>query len=98
MKRFLALVLAVLMVLSLAACGGKDDNVEKRGVVGADSTTRFSSSEHNEHKEKEKESLNRETIYYSNLSAALMDLENGKIDGFLLKSFLLHISLPAMRI
>jgi uncharacterized lipoprotein YehR (DUF1307 family) len=55
MKRFLALVLAVLMVLSLAACGEKkDDNVEKRGVVGADSTTRFSSSEHNEHKEKEK--------------------------------------------
>ena len=29
MKRFLAIILAGLMLLSLAACGGKDENVVK---------------------------------------------------------------------
>ena len=53
MKRFLAIILAGLMLLSLAACGGKkDENVVKRGVVGVDAGTGFS-SKHFEHSKNE---------------------------------------------
>jgi polar amino acid transport system substrate-binding protein len=77
MKRFLAIILAGLMLLSLAACGGKkDENVVKRGVVGVDAGTGFS-SKHFEHSKNEHGQS--EQVYYSNLSTALMDLESEKI-------------------
>ena len=79
-KKLLAVLLAGLMLLSLAACGGKDDNVEKRGVLSAEGMVSGSfSSKHDEHKTNETENTARENISYSNLSTALMDLESGKI-------------------
>lgn len=76
MKRFLAIILAGLMLLSLAACGGKDDTV-KRGVFEGSGMDSISSEEHMEH-------INvptGERISYNSLTAALMDLESGKIVG-----------------
>ena len=81
MKRFLALVLAVLMVLSLAACGGKD-NVVKMGKLEAGGMEAMYSDEHNAHMRTQNgfsADLKIEFVNYNNLSAALMDLEAGKI-------------------
>ena len=86
-KKLLAVLLAGLMLLSLVACGGKDDNVEKRGVLHSENSTRFSSSAHNEHKEKNNESLKQETNSYDNLSSALLDLENEKIDSLFVDEY-----------
>ena len=81
MKRFFAIILAGLMLLSLAACGGKDDTV-KRGALEMEGEGLFVSEEHEAHR-KEEDGVSSEATYervnYSNLSAALMDLENGKI-------------------
>ena len=83
MKRFLAIILAGLMLLTLVACGeNKDDNVDRRGALHAENSMKFTSSAHQEHKEKANES-NRETIYYNNLSAAILDLESGKIGSII---------------
>ena len=69
------------MLLSLAACGGKD-NVVKRGALEMEGEGLFVSEEHEAHR-KEEDGVSSEATYervnYSNLSAALMDLENGKI-------------------
>ena len=86
-KKLLAVLLAGIMLLTLVACGGKDDNVEKRGVLHSENSTRFSSSAHNEHKEKNNESLKRETNSYDNLSSALLDLENEKIDSLFVDEY-----------
>ena len=88
MKRFLAIILAGLMLLSLAACGGKkDENVLKTGVLEASGVGDFRTKEHDEHVKNENlnDSLKLEHIYYNNLSAALMDLESGKIDNIRLE-------------
>ena len=81
MKRILAVLLAGLMLLSLTACGGKD-NVVKRGALEMEGEGLFVSEEHEAHR-KEEDGVSSEATYervnYSNLSAALMDLENGKI-------------------
>ena len=69
------------MLLSLAACGGKD-NVVKRGALEMEGEGLFVSEEHEAHR-KEEDGVSSEATYervnYSNLSAALMDLESGKI-------------------
>jgi ABC-type amino acid transport substrate-binding protein len=78
MKRFLAIILAGLMLLTLVACGGKDD-VRKRGVLQAEGMNKIRSSEHNAHRITENK-YDIEDVNYSNLSAALMDLESGKIN------------------
>ena len=78
-KKLLAVLLAGLMLLSLAACGGKDDNVEKRGILESENMISFS-SKHDAHKAEENQSSSKENIRYNNLSAALLDLEGGKID------------------
>ena len=77
MKRFLAIVLAGLMLISLVACGGKDD-VVKSGLLEI-------SGSHNDHEgtvhaDRHKDMGDNEYVYYSNLSAALMDLEAGNIN------------------
>ena len=81
MKRILAIILAGLMLLSLTACGGKD-NVVKRGALEMEGEGLFVSEEHEAHR-KEEDGVSSEATYervnYSNLSAALMDLESGKI-------------------
>jgi len=80
MKRFLAVLLAGLMLLSLAACGGKDDKMV-RGVLGDDG---FSAAVSKHDKEKHGEEKHEpykatEQKYYSNISAAIMDLKSGNI-------------------
>ena len=79
MKKIVAIILAGLMLLTLAACGGKDD----KGKIGALEASGMSSVRTEEHWAHLDMSLstNNEVIYYSSLSAALMDLESGKIIG-----------------
>ena len=78
MKRFLAIILAGLMLLSLAACGGKkDDNVVKMGEL-ADAN--FSSNaEHEAHLKNDSADIEIDNVKYNNLTSALMDLESGNI-------------------
>ena len=78
MKRFLAIILAGLMLLSLVACGGKkDDNVVKMGEL-ADAN--FSSNaEHEAHLKNDSADIEIDNVKYNNLTSALMDLESGKI-------------------
>ena len=76
MKRFLAIILAGIMLLSLAACGGKDDKV-KIGAIDGGGMDSINNEEHMEHLS---DSTN-EKISYNSLTAALMDLESGKIVG-----------------
>ena len=76
MKRFLAIILAGLMLLSLAACGGKGD-VAKHGVLEGRGMDSLGSDAHGKHMNFSAATI--EIINYSNLSAALMDLESGKI-------------------
>ena len=79
-KKILALVLAIGMVFALAACGGKDDDKVKIGALEGSGMDSMRSEEHWTHLDIPN-STNTETIYYSNLSSALMDLESGKIFG-----------------
>lgn len=76
MKRFLAIILAGLMLLSFAACGEKDDAV-KFGVIEGSGMDSLRSDEHKAHNDAPDVTL--EFVNYNNLSAALMDLESGKI-------------------
>ena len=78
MKRILAVLLAGLMLLSLTACGGKDE-VMKRGVLEGSGMDSIHSEEHSAHINVPNTTI--EMVNYSNLSSALMDLESGKIIG-----------------
>ena len=87
MKRFLAILLAGLMLLSLAACGG-NDKVIKVGLLEAGGMESDRTKEHDEHVKQEKnvnQNFEVERISYNNLSSALMDLENGKIANIMLE-------------
>ena len=78
MKRILALLLGVLMLLSLTACGAKEDeNVIKIGVLEGSGMEDMHTGAHNEHFRKSDDKT--ESISYNNLSTALLDLESGKI-------------------
>jgi polar amino acid transport system substrate-binding protein len=84
MKRFVAIILAGLMILSLAACGGKDDNVVKVGVLEADEIGmgKMATEEHRAHMKVDRNTPDDVTVkfvHYNNLSSALMDLESGNI-------------------
>ena len=84
MKRFLAIILAGLMLLSLVACGGKDDAVVKIGALEGSGMDSIRTEEHWAHKREENKDssdVKIEFVNYNNLSAALMDLESGKIVG-----------------
>ena len=85
MKRFLAIILAGLMLLSLVACGEKkDDNVFKIAMIEGSGLEAISTPEHDEHMKKDKgesADVTVERINYDNLSSALMDLESGKINA-----------------
>ena len=77
MKRVFAIILAGLMLLSLAACGGKEEALPKIGKLEA---TVVGVSEYREHIDTvHSDDPKVEHIYYSNLSAAQMDLNSGKI-------------------
>lgn len=82
-KKLLAVLLAGLMLLSLAACGGKDENVVKIGTLSKVQMDISHTAEHaaqiNE-ENKGSADVTVEYVEYSNLSAALMDLESGKIN------------------
>ena len=87
MKRVFAIILLGLVLLSLVACGGKDE-VVKLGLLEAGGMESNRTKEHDAHVKQEKnvdENLEIEHILYSNLSAALMDLESGKIDNIILE-------------
>ena len=78
MKRILAVLLAGLMLLSLAACGEKKD--ESLPKVGKLEATVVGVSEYREHIDTvHSDDPKVEHIHYSNLSAAQMDLNSGKI-------------------
>ena len=77
MKRFLAIILAGLMLLSLAACGGKE-STDKSGVLQMEMLQ--SAVKHTDDCSIIAGSNGKKSReIYSNLSAALMDLESGKI-------------------
>ena len=76
-KKILALVLAIGMVFALAACGGKDENVIKMGVLEATGMEGLHTGAHDEHMRMGADDTT-ECINYNNLSTALMDLESGK--------------------
>ena len=80
MKRVFAIILAGLMLLSLAACGGKDDKMV-RGVLGDDGFSAAVSKHDKEKHDKEKHEPYKATEqkYYSNISPAIMDLKSGNI-------------------
>ena len=81
MKRMIAVLLTAMLLLSLAACGGKDDTV-KLGALEMEGEGLFVSEEHEAHRKEEdgvSSDARYERVNYSNLSAALMDLESGKI-------------------
>ena len=83
MKRFISIVLAGLIILSLAACGAKDGNVEKVAVLEADEIGmgNMATEEHRAHMKVDRNTpsgVTVEFVHYNNLSSALMDLESGK--------------------
>ena len=85
MKKLLALLLAVLILLSLTACGAKEDKVIKVGVLQSDGIKAIDSEKHRAHEREERKialDATVERVNYNNLSAALMDLESGKITMF----------------
>ena len=77
MKRVFAIIFAGLMLLSLAACGEKEDDVKNTGVfeIGGMEGLR----EHDKEKHTPYSVSKSERFYYDNLSSALMDLESGKV-------------------
>ena len=84
MKRFLAIILAGLMLLSLVACGAKDENVFKIAIIEGSGLEAISTAEHDAHMKNDKgqsADVTVERINYDNLSSALMDLESGKINA-----------------
>ena len=82
-KKLLAVLLAGLMLLSLAACGEKkDENVIKVGSLELEGMNDIRTDAHNAHRKEERNVADAtvfENVTYDNLSAALMDLESGKI-------------------
>ena len=80
MKRILAILMAGLMLLSLAACGGKNENVLKFCMLEVGMQDGLKSDAHVEHVMKldEQNDIAIEYVNYNNLSSALMDLESGK--------------------
>ena len=84
MKRVFAIILAGLMLLSLAACGGKGD-AEKNGTLQTNFNLAALDDEHAKHIVKDLGFADVETVEYSNLSTALMDLESGKIKSISLE-------------
>jgi ABC-type amino acid transport substrate-binding protein len=79
MKRFLAIILAGLMLLSLAACGGKDEKGGTGAMDGFVEMDGFAQTLQNHYAEKH-DIKRPDNKNYSNLSAAILDLQNGNID------------------
>ena len=89
-KKLLAVLLAGLMLLSLAACGEKKDDVVKIGVLEANEIgmANMSTEEHWAHMNADHNfSPDVELVFehYNNLSTALMDLESGKIKNIIVE-------------
>jgi polar amino acid transport system substrate-binding protein len=82
MKRILAVLLAGLMLLSFAACGGKNDKVVKMGLLEAGGMENMYTGEHEAHLRSDSGISNDEEwefVNYNNLSSALLDLQSGNI-------------------
>lgn len=87
MKRTIAMLLAVLMLVSLAACGGKKDDVSlKLGLLETESQGGHKDHEAIEHADRASVDLKDvEYVYYNNLVSAIMDLSNGKVSKLALE-------------
>ena len=79
MKRVFAIILAGLMLLSLAACGGKDEKGGTGAMDGFVEMDGFAQALQNHYAEKH-DIKRPDNKNYSNLSAAILDLQNGNID------------------
>ena len=89
MKKIVAIILAGLMLLSLAACGEKDD-VVKIGFIDAGDMLSLNTEEHLAHTQKDNANptnSNDKFVNYNNLTSALMDLESGKINKLVLEGY-----------
>ena len=83
-QKILAILLAVAMILSLAACGGQnDESVVRVGVLemeGVGATGQKHDAEN--HPGRQQDEI--ENVYYNNLSSALLDLQNEKVMALLM--------------
>lgn len=80
-KRAFALLLAALVLLSLAACNGRNENVLLSGTLELENTGGYIDHINDVHlTSADQKKVERKN--YSNISSALLDLENGKIDFF----------------
>ena len=82
MKKLITVLLTVLMLVSLCACGAKDDKVVRIGELEGSGMNNMRTEEHSAHREKFHNTPSDATVEfvnYNNLSAALMDLEACKI-------------------
>ena len=89
-KKLLAVLLAGLMLLSLVACGGKDENVEKVAVLEADEIGmgKMATEEHRAHLKVDRNTpsgVKVEFVHYNNLSTALMDLVSGNVTNVVIE-------------
>ena len=85
-KKVLAVLMAGLMLLSLAACGGKNENVLKFCMLEVGMQDGLKSDAHVEHlRLDEQNDIAIEYVNCNNLSSALMDLESGKVDSICLE-------------
>lgn len=78
MKRILAILLAGFMLLSLAACGEKKDELINAAMLEADGLSAAIRA-HDAEKHPGMDPNTKQEIY-ANLSTAIMDLKNGKLD------------------
>lgn len=81
MKRFLAIMLAALMVLSMVACGKEPAKDFRRGIIEQGNVSvQLRKHDAEYHTDSKVTGFGSESLIYDNLSTALLDLRNEKIN------------------